>query len=76
MVECKLLKHVVSSAAEVETGGLFHNCQTAIMIRHILNALRHNQKPTPVKTDNSTAASFVNDLLKQKRSKSQDMRFH
>ena len=76
LVECKVLKHVVSSAAEAETGGLFHNCQTAIMIRHILNALGHHQKPTPVKSDNSTAASFVNDLLKQKRSKSWDMRFH
>ena len=76
LVECKVLKHVVSFAAEVERDGLFHNCQTAIMIRIIINALGHNQKPTPVKTDNSTAASFVNDLLKQKRSNSLDMRFH
>ena len=44
LVECKVLKHEVSSAAEAETGGLFHNYQTAIMIRNILNALGHNQK--------------------------------
>ena len=25
LVECKTLKHVVSSAAEAETGGIFHN---------------------------------------------------
>ena len=31
-IECKLLKHVVASAVEAETAGLFHNCQTAVMI--------------------------------------------
>ena len=31
-IECKLLKHVVASAAEAETAGLFHNCQTAVML--------------------------------------------
>jgi hypothetical protein len=31
-VECALLKHVVSSAAEAETGGIFHNTKTAIYI--------------------------------------------
>ena len=25
LVECKILKHVVSSVAEIETGGFFHN---------------------------------------------------
>ena len=76
LVECKLLRHVVSSTAEAETARLFHNYQTAIMIRNILNALGHKQKPIPVTTDNSTASSFVNDLLKQKRSKSWDMIFY
>ena len=33
-------------------------------------ALGHPQKSTPVKTDNATVASFVTDMLKQKRSKS------
>ena len=35
------------------------------MVRHILNALWHIQQPTPVKTDNSFALSFVHDLLIQ-----------
>ena len=69
LVEYKVLRHVVSSATEAETGGLFHNYQTAIMIRNILNALGHKQKLTPVKTDNSTDSLFVNDLLKQNSSK-------
>ena len=69
-IESKLLKHVVSSAVEAETVGLYSNCQTAIPIRHILTALGHKQPPTPVKTDNSTACSFAKDILKARKSKS------
>ena len=31
-IECAFLKHVVSSAAEAETGGIFHNAKSAIHI--------------------------------------------
>ena len=41
----------------------------------MLNALGHPQQITPVKTDNKTAESFVNNTLKEKRSKSWDMRY-
>jgi hypothetical protein len=75
-VNCKLLKHVVSSAVEAETGGLFSNCQAAIPIRHMLAALHYPQPPTPVRTDNSTASAFANQTLKAKQSKSWDMRYH
>ena len=75
-VECKALRHVVSSAAEAETAGLFHNAKTAIAIRRSLDILGHPQPPTPIKTDNSTALGFVKNLVHQKRSKSWDMRFH
>ena len=75
-VECKLLRHVVTSAAEVETAGLFVNGQKVIKIQQMLNALGHPQTMTPIKTDNATAASFVKDMLKQKRSKAWDMRYH
>ena len=75
-IECKLLNHVVTSAAEAETAGLFYNAQTALHIKHILRALNHPQKIIPLKTDNSTAASFVTDTLKAKRSKSWDVRYH
>ena len=33
LVECKVLRHVVSSAAESETAGVYHNAQVAIPIR-------------------------------------------
>ena len=42
----------------------------------MLQALGHPQQATPIKTDNATAASFVKDMLKQKRSKVWDMRYH
>ena len=76
LVECKTLRGVVSSAAEAETGGVFHNGQTAIIIRRALEALGHPQPPTPLKTDNSTAASFVHANIRQKRSKTWDMRWN
>ena len=41
LVECRALKHVVSSSAEAETAGVFHNAQIAIPIRHILENLCH-----------------------------------
>ena len=47
-MECILLKHVVSSAEEAETGALFHNCKTALGIKQILQALGHAQKKVHV----------------------------
>ena len=44
-VECKTLRHVVSSAAEAETAGVFHNAQMALPIRIVLQALNHPQPP-------------------------------
>ena len=75
-VECKTLRHVVSSAAEAEVAGIFHNATTAVPIRILLQALQHPQPPTPLKTDNSTATGFVHDNIHQKRSKSWDMRYY
>lgn len=75
-VECKVLRHVVTSAAEAETAGLFYNCQTALYLKRMLEALGHPQPATLVKTDNGTAAQFVNDTIKNKRSKSWDVRYH
>ena len=75
-IECKILKNTVSSAAESETGGVFHNCQNAIPFRRTLEELGHPQHATPIKTDNSTSAGFCNQTIKEKRSKSWDMRYH
>ena len=76
LVECKTLRHVVSSAAEAEVAGIYHNATKAIVIRRVLIALGHPQPPTPIKTDNSTATGFVYDNIHQKRSKSWDMQYY
>ena len=44
--ECKILKNIVCSAAEAECGGLFHNAQAALGIRHTLEAIGHPQRAT------------------------------
>ena len=74
-VEWKTLKHVASSAVEAETGGVYSNCTFAIPIRNMLKALGHPQGPTPIKTDNQTAASFNHNTSKSKRSKTWDMKY-
>ena len=66
----------MASAAEAETGGLFINAQKTISLRYILQQLGHDQPPTPIKTDNTTALSFVNANICQKRSKSWDMHYY
>ena len=76
LTECSTLRNVVRSAAEAECGGLFHNAQKAIIIRRILTALHHKQNPTEIKTDNSTANAFVHSTMRQKRSKTWDMRWN
>ena len=59
LVEYKILKHIVLSAAEAKKAGLFHNAQVSIPICHILEHLGHPKPPTPIKTDNSTALGFI-----------------
>jgi hypothetical protein len=66
----------VSSAAEAETHGVFHNAKIGVNIRHILQAMGHPQPPTPVITDNSTTAGFTNGNIQLKKSKSWDMNLH
>ena len=75
-MECRCLKHVVSSAAEAETAGLFYNAQNALQLRRILTALNHPQFPTPIKTDNATANGFVHNNIHLRKSKTWDMRHY
>ncbi|MBV5280410.1 MAG: hypothetical protein J0651_03970, partial [Actinobacteria bacterium] len=75
-VPCQILKEVVSSAAEAELAGLFHNAKEACPLRICLEEMGHPQLATPIVTDNSTAVGIANDTIKQKRSKAIDMRFY
>jgi hypothetical protein len=75
-VVCKILRAVLSSAAKSKLGGLFYNGKEAVPERITLEELGHKQPPTPIVTDNSTAAGIANDCVKHKRSKAMDMRFY
>jgi len=75
-VLCQIMRSVVSSAAEAELGALFLNAQDICPIRVALDELGHPQPATPIQTDNNTASGIVNDTVKQRRSKSIDMRFY
>jgi hypothetical protein len=76
-VECATLPLTVSSAAEAETGGLFHNGQRIIPLRTMLAEINHPQPgPTPLKTDNSTAFGYVHKTIRQRKSKAWDMRYN
>ena len=76
LIVCKTIRHVVASAAEAETSGIFLNAREAIPIRQTLIEMGHPQPPTPFKTDNSTALRFIQSNIKQKLSKSWDMRLN
>ena len=75
-MECTTIKNIISSVAEAECSGLFHNCTTAISLRQALEGIGHPQGQREVITDNSTDNSFVHSQMRVKRSKSWDMRYN
>ena len=75
-VECKTLRHGVSSAAEEKTSRIYHNTLRAILFQTILNGIDHPQPLTPVKSNDSTTNGFTHDNIHQKRYKSWDMRYY
>jgi hypothetical protein len=50
----------MASKAKAKVGALFINSQDAIPLRNTLIELGHPQPPTPIQTNNSTAAGFAN----------------
>jgi hypothetical protein len=71
-----VLKHVMSSAAEVEISAVFSNAKEGTVLRTTLEELGHPQPPTPLQTDNTTSTGYINGTIKQKRTWSMDMRFY
>jgi hypothetical protein len=71
-----ILKVVVASAAEAKTDAMFYNSQDAFPVRVALAKMGHPQPPTThVHGDNSTAIGIANKTIKQRCSKSMDMRY-
>ena len=71
-----IMKNVMASATEAETGAAFVNAQECCAIRQTLDFLGHIQPATPITIDNTNAAGILNDTIKQRRSKAIDMRFY
>ena len=71
-----LIPAVVASAAEAEYAALFIVGQEAANLRNILADLGYPQQPTVILCDNACAVGIANNTVKQRRSKSIDMRFH
>ena len=77
LIECCTLRSVVTSAAESETHGVFHNAKKSLSIIYMLTQMGHPQKqPVPIRTDNSTSSGFVNKNIQMKQSKTWDMQLH
>jgi hypothetical protein len=76
LITSKVLKHVMSSAAEAEIGAVFINAKEGAVPRTTLEELGHKQPPTPMETDNTTPTGYINGTIKQKITKAMDMRFH
>jgi hypothetical protein len=51
--------------------GMLHGANGTVLI-----TLGHPQPPNPIQTDNSTANGILNSIVKQKWSKTIDMRFY
>jgi hypothetical protein len=72
----KILKAVMSSAAEVKLGALYINACEAVPMHQLLTEMGHKQPKTPIQTDNTTAFGVVNNNIQPQRTKAMDMRFH
>ena len=66
----------MASATEDDYGTMFINAQQSIPIRTTLIEMGWPQGPTPIQVNNSTAVRIANKTLRQKKSKSMDMRFY
>ena len=72
----KIIKNVMACAMEAEITALFMNAQKLVEYRQTLHDMGHPQPSTPICTDNSSACGIINGTMKQKRSKSIDMRWN
>ena len=59
----KIMKAVMSSAADAELGALYINACEAVPICNLLQEMGHKQPKTPMQTNNSTALGVVNSNI-------------
>jgi hypothetical protein len=71
-----VLKYAMSSAAEAEIGAVFINAKEGAVLRTTLEELGHPRPPTPLETENTITTGYSNGTIKQKLTRSMDMRFY
>ena len=71
-----ILRNIFSSGTEAEYGAMFMNAREALPPRQALIEMVHKQPPTPMQSDNVTSIEISNETIRQKHSKTIDMRFH
>ena len=59
----KIIKFVMTSAAEAELGALFTTAQKTVALRNTLIEMGWPQPPSPIQTDNTTAEGVVNGSI-------------
>jgi hypothetical protein len=64
-IMCRIMKCVVTSAAEARLGALFIHSKDAKVIRLILAEMGHKQPPDPIHCDNKTAVDIANDTVRR-----------
>ena len=65
LTECRAVRNIMSSAAEAETIGIFHNVKVAVPIRTALTDLKHPQPPATIRTDDSTSCGILTPTIRQ-----------
>lgn len=75
-VLCKIIEAVMSSTQESETGGGYMNAKEGLLTRQAAIEMGHPQGPTPLQFDNKCAHGILTGEMKQKASRTMDMRFY
>ena len=70
-----VMRQVLSSSTEAEVDATFYGCQDAIPLRNTLDDLGHVQGATLRITYNECFEDILNNTVKQRRSKTMEMRY-
>ena len=76
MVISTIMRNVMSLAVEVECGALFYNAKELKALRTTMVDMGHLQQATEISIDNSTVDVIMRGTIRQKQTKSMDIRFY
>ena len=72
----KIIKRVMSSAAEAEIGALYMSAKQLLPLRETCEKLGHPQPAMPMQIDKNTASGIINVTFNQAKSKAIDTRYY